>query len=218
MPRHDKYHFAHLKWNVSGGEYYDNLLYHHNFLRFHTQLVECSKRVGKKYCSIHSDQFQAADYPGLLDTLDAGEQSIVDELLKNGRRQDEIVWQVINYRMYRQIQTIARGSTSIDGIASWVRLYNGFMESAGRRVQEKSSLRIYMADSHSFAVYFLEHILDGIKNRTACLEPFFAQEGEMSRMLENLQSSAFPETSFDRFLEWVQLYQTVASKDFEEGE
>lgn len=216
MPYCGTYYFGHLVCEVSGRRQYDCLLYHHDFLRFHTQLVERAKKMGKRFRAMHEEQFQRAEYPELLDDLNVGEQSIVDELLKNGRRRDEAIWQVINYRMYRQIQAIASGKGSPEGVAAWVGLFNGFMKSVAPACA--SSVLVRFDVKEEFVPYLIDHVLTCLDRGRSCLHPFQDERKKMADFLGKIREKPPDEEHFAQFLEWTRLYQSVAQQEFDEGE
>ncbi len=167
---------------------------------------------------MHEEGFRKAQYPGLLDGLDTGEQSIAGELSKSGRREDEVIWQIINYRMYRQIHAIAAGKGTSDGIMSWVHLFNAFMKCGAFNQGCDSSLLLHFAIVERFAPYFIDHILTCIDHGRPGFEVFKEEKGRMACLLEqNREKPVFDDDSFAQFLQWVQLYQSVTPQVLDEG-
>lgn len=212
-----KYHFAHVVCKLPAQEAEEYLTYHPDFLRFHTRLVERAKDVGKRFRGIHQEDFRTADFPGLLDNVDVGERSIVEELFRSGRREDEVIWQVINYRMYRQIQAIARGTGTAAGINAWVELFNAFMKCGIAGLGEESSLHIYFFDAPGFVSYFLPHITVAATSEKPGFEPLRAEAEGISLFLKAcLRGTSLDDLPFSHFLAWVDLYRSVIEREGEE--
>lgn len=217
MPSCREYYFAHLACLCSGQAVHEQVIYHRSFLRFHTQLVERAKRMAKRFRALYGAELRLGCLPAFLSGLDGGEQSIVDELTRNGRREDEVLWQVINYRMYRQIQAIAKGKGTVEGIHSWVGPFNSFMQCGKPDQGEQRNLRIYCADGEGFAPYFLERITACVAAEKEGFLTFKAEATEIARFLETRRQGApFDEPSFDRFLTWVDLYKSMIEQELEE--
>ena len=150
------YYFGHVLCEMPSRGRYERLTYHHDLLRFHTDLVESAKRAARGFRDAFSAYFRLAGYPELLADLDPGEIGLAAELAKNGRPERDIIWQVINHRMFKQVRDIARGTAGMEGVEAWVGLFNRFMEcGVARATGGPPTLRIYCAEGRAVRPLFL---------------------------------------------------------------
>jgi hypothetical protein len=213
LPYYGNYHFAHLVCRIPECLQYERLIYHPDFLRFHTLLVDNAKRIGKVFQTNLCEHFAVAIYPGLLNDLDAGETSIAAELFKSGRREHDVIWQIIHHRMYSQIQAIARGKGTMEGIRLWVDLFNRFME-FGTASTAPSFLSIRFGDARTFAPYFLKQVLLARVSGKPCAVLLDEFRQMIDRYLEtNERRESLDQGSVAQLVEWVQLYDSGIEKD-----
>ena len=202
------WYFGHMVCEMPGRSRCERLFLDHDALRFHTVLVENAKKAARTFRGAFSEYFRLAAYPALLAHLDHGEISLCAELSRNGRREHDMVWQVINHRMFRQVRAIASGASGMEGMEAWVSLFNRFMERGAARVAKNPpSLRIYCARAEKFVPYFCDHVAPRLCRDMPC-SPLFddlreAMEGlcrasEMHRILD--------QASLDVLLQWAGRY------------
>ena len=202
------WYFGHIICEMSPRSRYEQLTYHHDLLRFHTDLVERAKGAARGFRDIFSEYFRLAAYPELLGDLDPGEISLAAELGKNGRPEHDVIWQVINYRMFRQVRAIARGTARMEGIEAWVGLFNRFMRCGVARVRtDPPCLRIYCAETEPFAPYFCDHVASRLAGDKPC-SPLFEDLRQVMDKLRrvSLRRAAFDQASLDQLLQWVGRY------------
>jgi hypothetical protein len=203
------YYFAHIFCRLPSGRGFERLIHHHDLLSFHTRLVDGAKIAAKSFRSALDDYFRLAFYPsGLLAELDEGELSMAAELVKYGRPDRDVIWQIINHRMFREIRAIAKGTETLDGIVCWVDLFNRFMEcGASAAGDEPPVLRIRFGDTDSFAPHFIRHLVSLLTVDRPCRPLFGDVVGVMEGLL--LAHGDRPirdEATVDLFLGWVNLY------------
>ena len=209
------YYFGHVFCEMPSRGRYERLTCHHDLLHFHTDLVEHAKRAARGFRDAFSEYFRLAGYPELLGDLDPGEISLSAELGKNGRPEHDIIWQVINYRMFRQVRAIARGTAGLEGIEAWVGLFNRFMECGVARVRTcPPTLRIYCAEAERFAPYFCDHVASRLGRDRPCSPLFEDLRQVMDRLrLASQRHTAFDQTSLDQLLQWVGRYREVVRQE-----
>ncbi len=200
--------------------YGEQLVYHHDFLRFHTRLVDAAKKWARAFRASYDGAFKKASFAGLLNRIDASESSVAEELFRNGRGADDVVWQIINFRMYRQIQACAKGEGTLQGVAGWVDLFNAFArcgtESASRKAVVSPALSLRIGDAEGFARYFLARILATAGPDKACAALFEDLTRAMSSFIEmHRNTERFDTNSGEQFLKWVQMYDAVMCRELD---
>jgi len=208
-------YFGHIVCEMPSRGRYERLTYHHDLLHFHTDLVEQAKRAARSFREAFSEYFRLAGYPELLGNLDPGEISLSAELFKNGRPEDDVIWQVINYRMFRHIRAIAGGTAGMEGIDAWVGLFNRFMECGVARVRVRPpTLRIYCAEAEQFAPYFCDHVSSRLAGDRPCSPLFEDLRQVMERLRRASQRhTAFDQASLDQLLQWVGRYSEAVRQE-----
>jgi hypothetical protein len=213
------YYFGHVFCEMSSRGRYERLTYSHDLLHFHTDLVERAKRAARGFRDAFSEYFRLAGYPELLGDLDRGEISLAAELAKNGRPEQDIIWQVINHRMFRQVRDIARGTAGMEGIEAWVGLFNRFMEcGVARATGSPPTLRIYCAEAERFAPYFCYHVASRLAGDRPCSPLFEDLRQAMDRLRQvSRRQTAFDQASLSQLLQWAGRYGEAVRQE-EEGQ
>ncbi len=220
MPYEGTYHFAHFVCSMHTRPRGEQLVYHHDLLRFHTRLVDAAKKWARAFRASYDGAFKKAAYGELLSRIDESEASIAHELFKNGRGGDDVVWQIINFRMYRQIQAIAKGEGSLQGIDAWVGLFNDYMQCgtapASRKGSVSPTLRVRFGEAEAFARYFLAHVTATLRNEKPCAALFDHMTGPMDTFVEvHRNTERFDPGAGEQFLEWVRMYDSLMCRETE---
>ncbi len=202
--------------------YGEQLVYHHDFLRFHTRLVDAAKKWARAFRASYDGAFKKASFADLLNRIDASEASVAEELFKNGRGADDVVWQIINFRMYRQIQACARGEGTLEGVAGWVDLFNAFArcgtESASRKANVSPALSLRIGDAEGFARYFLVRIVSTLGTEKPCAALFEHLTVPMGSFIEtHRETERFDMDAGEQFLKWVEMYDAIMCRELENG-
>jgi len=213
------YYFGHVFCEMPSRGRYELLTYHHDLLHFHTDLVDRAKSAARSFRDAFSEYFRPAGYPAeLLGNLDPGEISLAAELAKNGRPERDIIWQVINYRMFRQVRDIARGTAGMEGVEAWVCLFNRFMECGVARAKGRPpTLRIYCAEAERFAPYFCDHVASRLAGDRPCSPLFEDLMQAMDRLRRvSRRQRAFDQASLGELLRWAGRYKEAVRQEEEE--
>jgi hypothetical protein len=202
--------------------YGEQLVYHHDFLRFHTRLVDAAKKWARAFRASYDGAFKTASFAGLLGRIDASETSVAEELFRNGRGADDVVWQIINFRMYRQIQACARGEGTLEGVAGWVDLFNDFIRCGTESVSGKAgispALSLRIGDAEGFARYFLVRIVSTLGADKPCAGLFEHLTAPMGRFIEaHRETERFDMDAGEQLLRWVEIYDAAVCRELENG-
>ena len=153
------YYFGHVLCEMPSRGRYERLTYHPRPAPFSYGSGGIGKKGGTGLPGRLQRVFPAGRLPELLADLDPGEIGLAAELAKNGQPERDIIWQVINHRMFKQVRGMRRGTAGMEGVEAWVGLFNRFMEcGVARATGGPPTLRIYCAEAERFAPYFCDHV------------------------------------------------------------